>query len=76
MPSAKVVIVGDPCVGKSCLLDSLCELNKVDWLAPDYDEQGRLARLCELNKVDWLDSGSSVKHTVSWTRCVTTPLCP
>merc|ERR1712028_14455 len=36
MTDLKVLICGDGAIGKTCLLDTLCEKDVIDWEAPEY----------------------------------------
>jgi small GTP-binding protein len=48
----KMVIVGDGAIGKSCLLDTLTQLNEVDWDDPEYRPTAAGNLNCEWDYMD------------------------
>jgi len=57
----KVLICGDGAIGKTCLVDSLCDLGKTDWADPDY-----VATTAENFEVEWTDpDGDGEEHTIN-----------
>merc|ERR1712021_72859 len=56
MPELKVLICGDGAIGKTCLLDTLCEKDVIDWDSPEYKPTAadNLSRTwCDADNNDW-----------------------